>query len=90
MFHRQKVVGPYIVDFYCHKAKLAIELDGSQHAEALNVLHDQQRTQYLNKNGIEVIRFTNRDINQSFDAVCAEIIFVIEERMGHKLVWDDL
>ena len=88
MFHRQKVIGPYIVDFYCHRAKLAIEIDGSQHAEERNILLDEQRTQYLNEYGIRVIRFTNNDVYESFNMVCEEIKRVLEEQIGHSLMWD--
>ncbi len=77
----------YIVDFYCHRAKLAIEIDGSQHAEERNILLDEQRTQYLNEYGIRVIRFTNNDVYESFNMVCEEIKRVVEERLGYNLDW---
>ena len=69
-FRRQYIVGNYIVDFYCHKAKLAVELDGSQHYEPAEQLKDSQRTKYLNDQGIEVLRFTNLQVLHEFDAVC--------------------
>ena len=68
-FVRQKVVGRYILDFYCDAAGLAIELDGSQHYEAAGQLHDAQRTEYLEGFGIRVLRFSNLDVMQHFDAV---------------------
>ena len=68
-FTRQRVVGSYILDFYCGKAKLAIELDGSQHFEPGSMEYDRIRTGFLESLGIQVIRFTNLDINQSFEGV---------------------
>ena len=62
-FTRQKVFGNYILDFYCPKAKLAIELDGSQHYEEDALYYDKKRTAYLDKHGIVVLRYTNRDIH---------------------------
>ena len=62
-FLRQKPFGPYIVDFYCHKAKLAIELDGSQHYEGNGPEQDKIRTAYLQEvEKIRVLRFTNLEI----------------------------
>ena len=70
---RQKVLGDYIVDFYCPKYKIAIEIDGSQHYAYSNQKKDEIRDSYLRQNGIEVIRFTNNDIRFGFDGVCAEL-----------------
>uniref|UniRef100_UPI004025C941 endonuclease domain-containing protein n=1 Tax=Gemmiger formicilis TaxID=745368 RepID=UPI004025C941 len=72
-FVRQKVVGRYILDFYCDAAGLAIELDGSQHYEAAGQLHDAQRTEYLESFGIRVLRFSNLDVMQHFEGVCRVI-----------------
>ena len=73
-FLRQKPFGPYIVDFYCHKAKLAIELDGSQHYEGNGPEQDKIRTAYLQEvEKIRVLRFTNLEIKQNFEGVCAAI-----------------
>ena len=72
-FYKQKAFGPYIVDFYCPKAKLVIELDGSQHYEPTNMLYDQQRTNYLSGLGLTVVRYTNTDINCRLVAVCEDI-----------------
>ena len=88
-FHRQKVIGSYIVDFYCADAKLVIELDGSQHYEWESVRdHDVERTSYLNQQGIEVIRFQNGDVNRYFEGVCIEIDRAVNRRMvdlGRKM-----
>ncbi len=55
-FRRQHPIGPYIVDFYCHEASLAIELDGGQHAEQ-QLDYDHNRTEYIESQGIKVLRF---------------------------------
>ena len=72
-FNRQKVLGKYIADFYCYKAKLVIELDGSQHFEENGIIYDEQRTEYLNQYGLTVIRIANKMINQRFTEVCEYI-----------------
>ena len=72
-FTRQKVFGNYILDFYCPKAKLAIELDGSQHYESDAVFYDEKRTRYLTQHGIVVLRYTNRDIHARFKEICDDI-----------------
>ena len=76
-FQRQKVIGKYIVDFYCAKLKLAIELDGSQHFEDEALEYDKARTEYINSLGIKVIIFTNHEINTQFQNVCETIFNVI-------------
>ena len=70
-FRRQYKIGNYIVDFYCHKAKLVVELDGSGHYEPEQKTYDKIRTDYINQQGISVLRFTNTDIQQNFYAVCS-------------------
>ena len=72
-FRRQYIIGSYIVDFYCHGARLAVELDGSQHVEPFGLKQDHIRTAYLESQGVYVLRFSNSDVLQKFDAVCAEI-----------------
>ncbi len=71
--HRQKVLGKYIVDFYCAKAKLVIELDGSQHYEKESILKDQEREEYLKAIGLKVLRYPNNAINSNFKGVCQDI-----------------
>jgi very-short-patch-repair endonuclease len=73
-FYKQKQIGDYIVDFYCEKAKLIIELDGSQHYEEDIIQYDKERTRYFKQIGLQVKRFTNIDINNNFDGVCESII----------------
>lgn len=72
-FKRQRVIGNYIVDFYCDKVKLVIELDGSQHYENDAQAYDAERTTFLNSFDITVLRFSNLDIQENFDGVCAAI-----------------
>lgn len=83
-FYRQRPINNFIVDFYCSKLKLAIELDGSQHYEEANKLHDDIRTKTLNDLGIEVIRFSNYDVNTNFEGVCMEIDRVVCKKSGKK------
>ena len=71
--HRQKVIGPYIVDFYIAQAKLVIELDGSQHFEPEHRQMDAARDQYLSALGLTVLRYSNREIHESFQRVCQDI-----------------
>lgn len=80
-FRRQKVFGRFIVDFYCAKANLVVEIDGSQHYEEDGMAYDRERTAYLNGLGLEVIRFSNRDVNERFQAVCQMIDLEVEKRV---------
>ena len=78
--NRQKVIGKYVVDFYCATAKIVIELDGSQHREKKGVISDSKRDAYLNANGITVLRYSNLDVNKRFNDVCRDIMLQIEHR----------
>lgn len=77
-FTRQKILGKYIADFYCAKANLVIELDGSQHYEPEGIENDNKRTAYLNRYKIRVIRISNLDIKNNFEAVCQYIDEIIK------------
>ena len=72
-FARQKILGRYIADFYCAKAKLVIELDGSQHYDEDNQQKDAQRTAFLQGYGLQVIRIPNNEVNRNFAGVCEYI-----------------
>ena len=72
-FNRQYVITPYIVDFFCQKFALAIEIDGSQHYDPEGLRNDAERNAYLSSLGARVIRFTNRDIHERFEGVCIRI-----------------
>lgn len=78
-FQRQKTIDNYIVDFYCHKAKLVIEIDGSQHYNEAKALLDNKRTAKLNSLGLDVLRFSNNDINYCFDSVCEKINYGVHK-----------
>lgn len=73
-FNRQKVIGPYIADFYCGSAKLVIELDGSQHYEENGIASDAERDNYLASLGLRVLRYSNADVNHNFNGVCEDIL----------------
>mgnify|MGYP001588830071 FL=1 len=72
-FFRQYSVGPYILDFYCPKLLLAIEVDGDQHAEPEAVLYDKERELYLTGLDIMTIRFWNKEVMGDMDAVIGRI-----------------
>ena len=72
-FRRQYIIGSCIVDFYCHGAKLAVELDGSQHYDPAEAEKDRIRTAYLESQGVSVLRFSNLDVLRRFEDVCSEI-----------------
>ncbi len=74
-FRRQHPINPYILDFYCHELKLAVELDGSQHNSESGLEHDQKRSHFLQEQGIQVLRFWNNDVFQQPEAVL-EAIFI--------------
>ena len=72
-FQRQKTIDGFIVDFYCHEARLAIEIDGSQHYTEQGLDYDRERDAILTAHGLRILRFTNTDLNTRFPAVCQEI-----------------
>ena len=84
-FYRQFTIESYIIDFYCPKARLAIEIDGSQHYEDEAVQYDIKRTKALESHGIAVVRYTNRDINERFTAVCDDIKHYLNNALGLSL-----
>ena len=83
-FQRQKTIGNYIADFYCHSAKLVVEIDGSQHFTAEALQYDSDRTQQLEEFGVTVIRFSNYDVNTNFYGVCTQIDMIVKERINTK------
>lgn len=86
-FYRQKVIGKYIIDFYCHAAGIVIELDGSQHYEALNQAEDQKRTAFLEEYKLQVIRIPNSDISRNFRSVCEYIDTIVKKRLSEAAKW---
>ena len=72
-FYRQKPVGDYIVDFFCPRAKLVIEVDGSQHHSDEMTEYDRIRDEYLSSLGLRVLRFTNSDVLTHIEGVVKRI-----------------
>ena len=77
---RQKILGKYIADFYCANAKLAIEIDGSQHYDAYGKENDRIRTGFLKEYDIDVLRIPNFEIKKNFEGVCVYIDNEIKKR----------
>ncbi len=73
-FYRQRIIGDYIVDFYCAKAKLIIEVDGGQHTFEDIAAKDSKRDSYLRKRKLRVLRFTNSEVRQNIDSVLEKIL----------------
>ena len=80
-FLRQKVIDQYIVDFYCSKARLIIELDGSQHYTASAEWRDQIRTGQLEQRGLTVLRIPNSVLREHFRDVCELIDEIVKKRL---------
>ena len=72
-FYRQKAIGDYIVDFYCPRAKLIVEIDGSQHLVGETIQYDRIRDDYLSSIGLRVLRFTNTDVLTNIKGVIERI-----------------
>ena len=72
-FYRQKPIGDYIVDFYCPRAKLIVEIDGSQHLVGETIQYDRIRDDYLSSLGLRVLRFTNTDVLTNIKGVIERI-----------------
>ena len=84
-FRRQHQIGQYIVDFYCSKAKLVIELDGSQHYDIQGIENDAVRTAFLESLGLKVVRFSNADVNLQFQNVCTAIDLIVKDRFTERV-----
>ncbi len=80
-FQRQKAIDNFIADFYCHKAKVIIEIDGSEHYTEKGEKKDQFRTEIIESYGLKVIRFTNREVERQFKEVCKYIDITVNERI---------
>ena len=72
-FYRQKIIGSYIVDFYCPQARLIIEVDGMQHYEKDAINYDINRTKAFEELNLCVIRFSNYEVDNNFETVCEKI-----------------
>ena len=80
-FRRQYVIGNYIADFYCHKARLVIELDGSQHFSGEGPRQDEIRTSFFESQGLFVLRFSNSEVLTYFERVCDSIDLHVKARI---------
>ena len=79
--YRQRIIDRFIADFYCYQARLVIELDGSQHYTDEGIAHDEERTAIMGNDGISVLRFSNRDVDENFEGVCLTIDKTIKDRL---------
>lgn len=82
-FRRQHPLPPYVLDFYCAELMLVVELDGGQHYDEAGLEKDRLRTDYLQRKGLGVLRFSNLDVLQNLDGVLAEILRWSEARSPH-------
>ena len=80
-FRRQHPIYRFIIDFYCARPKLLIEIDGESHLQADQIEYDKARTEYLEEHGYKVIRFTNNDVRFGLNAVVGEIQRMVESRI---------
>ena len=83
--YKQRIIGRFIVDFYCASAKLVIELDGSQHYESQGLAYDSERSAFLEGFGLKVLRFSNREIDRDFQGVCEQINITIQNQLQNPL-----
>ena len=81
-FRRQHPIYRFIIDFYCAKAKLLIEIDGESHLQEDQAKYDQARTEYLEELGYQVIRFTNDDVRYNINVAVGEILRMVESRIA--------
>ncbi|MBE6976763.1 MAG: endonuclease domain-containing protein [Ruminococcaceae bacterium] len=80
-FKRQYPIGCYFADFFCYKAGLIVELDGSQHCDSNEIEYDNQRTAFLQEQGYCVLRFSNLDVMRNFRSVCTAIDLTVTDRL---------
>lgn len=80
-FRKQHPAGIYVLDFFCARANLAIEIDGMAHDLGDSPAHDQRRDNWLHANRIDTIRIPARDVLDSVDAVAQSVIDVVESRL---------
>lgn len=85
---RQHPIGKYILDFYCHRKRLAIEIDGGYHFCAEQMQRDEIRTEVLKELGVTVIRFTNEAVEREFSLVLSEILAVLESLADGQIQLD--
>lgn len=86
-FLRQKIIDNFIVDFYCHEARLIIELDGSQHYEGKGLIKDKIRTEKIESRDLTVIRIPNNEVNHNFNGVCEYIDMFVKKSLHQPVGW---
>ena len=79
--YKQRIIESFIADFYCSRAQLVIELDGAQHTTEQNLLYDRERSSVFSQYGLEVLRFSNHEVDFQFESVCERIHQVIQSRL---------
>lgn len=72
-FRNQHAIGAYIVDFYCHEAKLAVEVDGEYHLDPNQKEYDEERTKLIESSGVKILRFTNHEVLNDLEEVLVKI-----------------
>ena len=87
-FRRQQPIGNYIADFYAPSIRLVVEVDGSQHFEETGQRYDVARSEFLRKQGVRVLRFTNEQIQRRFPSVCEAVERAISDIRAGKEVGD--
>lgn len=83
-FKRQHPIGTYVADFYCHAAKLVVEIDGASHNTTDQKLYDKERTFNLKLDGLKVIRFSNDEVKHNLNSVISVITENVQERLTSK------
>jgi very-short-patch-repair endonuclease len=73
-FYRQKIIGNFIVDFFCAKANLVVELDGGQHYSDEGIMRDAERDRYMKAQGLQVLRFSDREVFVNTEGVLKQIM----------------
>jgi len=81
-FYRQKIVGNYIIDFFCAKVNLAIEIDGGQHYSDEGIHRDAERDRYLKAQGLQILHFSDRDVFVNTEGVLQQIMARIVPKGG--------
>lgn len=82
-FRRQHPFGPYILDFYCAAARLAVEVDGRGHDHPEQLEHDRRRTNWLAGHGVRVVRLAAIDVRDELDGVLGFILGCVRDRAGN-------
>ena len=80
-FSRQKVLGKYIADFYSAEARLIVELDGGQHYDGEQIGRDAERTAFLERYGLKIVRVPNNEVKEHFREVCEYIDYVVKQSL---------